>query len=140
MPVSPNITQTAGDNQHVESHHRYDCEWNQVLHTYLLNRFDNLVIFPAQRICLLLCKNCCAEKQLFFNAMHLYEVRPRKDHRGVDLISDALPFGRLWYGEPNAASNAIGYAMHSSRSHDAVIRVCGGAGNVIETHEHKGEL
>ena len=34
--------------------------------------------------------------------MHLYEVRPRKDCRGVDLISDALPFGRLWYGEPNA--------------------------------------
>jgi hypothetical protein len=28
---------------------------------------------------------------------HVYEVRPRKDHRGVDLISDALPFGRLWY-------------------------------------------
>jgi hypothetical protein len=26
----------------------------------------------------------------------LYEVRPRKDKRGVDLISDALPFGRLW--------------------------------------------
>ena len=25
--------------------------------------------------------------------MHLYEVRPRQDHRGVDLISDALPFG-----------------------------------------------
>jgi hypothetical protein len=24
-----------------------------------------------------------------------YEVRPRKDRRGVDLISDALPFGRL---------------------------------------------
>jgi hypothetical protein len=23
---------------------------------------------------------------------------PRKDKRGVDLISDALPFGRLWYG------------------------------------------
>ena len=32
--------------------------------------------------------------------MHVYEVRPRKDKRGVDLISDALPFGRLWYGEP----------------------------------------
>jgi len=28
--------------------------------------------------------------------MHVYEVRPRKDKRGVDLISDALPFGRLW--------------------------------------------
>ncbi len=26
---------------------------------------------------------------------HTYEVRPRKDHRGVDLISDVLPFGRL---------------------------------------------
>jgi hypothetical protein len=29
---------------------------------------------------------------------HVYEVRPHKDHRVVDLISDALPFGRLWYG------------------------------------------
>jgi len=26
----------------------------------------------------------------------------------VELISAALPFGRLWYGEPNAISNAIG--------------------------------
>ena len=40
--------------------------------------------------------------------MHIYEVRPRKDRRGFDLISDALPFGRLWYGEPNAITNAIG--------------------------------
>jgi hypothetical protein len=31
--------------------------------------------------------------------MHVYEVRPREDHRGVDLISDALPFGRLGYEE-----------------------------------------
>jgi hypothetical protein len=31
---------------------------------------------------------------------HVYEVRPRKDKRGVDLISDVLSFGRLWYGEP----------------------------------------
>jgi hypothetical protein len=48
--------------------------------------------------------------------MHVYEVRPRKDKRGVDLISDALPFGRLPYVEPNAL------------------------GNVIETHEHEGEF
>jgi hypothetical protein len=27
--------------------------------------------------------------------MHVYEVRARKDHGGVDLISDALPFCRL---------------------------------------------
>ncbi|HEY2626498.1 MAG TPA: hypothetical protein VGI41_07095 [Candidatus Udaeobacter sp.] len=46
---------------------------------------------------------------------HIYEVRPRKDKRGVDLISDALPFGRLWYAGPNAVSNAIGYAKHRSR-------------------------
>jgi hypothetical protein len=52
-----------------------------------------------------------------------YDVRPRKDHRGVDLISDALPFGRLWYDGPNAASNAIGYASQYCRSHGAVIRV-----------------
>jgi hypothetical protein len=26
---------------------------------------------------------------------HIYEVCPRKDKRGVDLISDALPFGAL---------------------------------------------
>ena len=67
---------------------------------------------------------------------HVYELRPRKDKRGVDLISDVLPFGRLWYGEPNAIANAIGYAKHYSRSHDAVICVYDDAGNVIETHEH----
>ena len=70
--------------------------------------------------------------------MHVYEVRPRKDRRGFDLLSDALAFGRLWYDGPNALSNAIGYAMHDSRSHNAVIRVCDAAGNVIETHEHSG--
>jgi hypothetical protein len=70
--------------------------------------------------------------------LHTYEIRPRKDHRGVDLISDALPFGRLWYGGPEAISNAIGYAEHYSRSHHAVIRVYDEAGSVIETHEHKG--
>jgi len=32
------------------------------------------------------------------------------------------------------------YAMHSSRSHDAVIRVYDDAGNVIATHEHKGDF
>jgi hypothetical protein len=53
---------------------------------------------------------------------HVYEIRPRKDHRGVDLISAVLPFGKLWYIEPNAVSNAVGYAKFFSRSHDAVIR------------------
>src|SRR2546422_11539872 len=71
---------------------------------------------------------------------HAYEVRPRKDKRGFDLISDVLPFGRLWYGEPNAISNAVDYAKFYSRSHDAVIRVFDAADNVIETHEHAGDF
>jgi hypothetical protein len=54
-------------------------------------------------------------------------------------ISNALPFGRLWYGEPNAISNAIDCAKFRSRAHDAVIRVYDEAGNVIKTHEHAGE-
>ena len=48
-----------------------------------------------------------------------------------------LPFGRLWYDTPD---NAIRYAMHNSRLHDAVIRVYDDAGNSIEMHEHKGDF
>jgi hypothetical protein len=65
------------------------------------------------------------------SSQHVYEVRPRKDQRGVDLISDVLPFGRLWYGEPNAISNAIGYAKFYSRSRDALIRVYDATGKKI---------
>jgi hypothetical protein len=61
--------------------------------------------------------------------MHICELRLRKDHRSVDLISDAPPFGRLWYPKPDDAK-------FFSRSHDAVIRVHDEAANVIETHEH----
>jgi hypothetical protein len=71
---------------------------------------------------------------------HVYEVRPRNDHRGVDLISDALPFGRLWYAEPDAVNNAIGYAKSYSRSHEAVIRVYDPAGKLIEVRRHKGDF
>jgi hypothetical protein len=71
---------------------------------------------------------------------HVYEIRPRKDHRGFDLLSDVLPFGGLWYGEPNAVANAIGYTMHCSRSHNSVIRVYDAAGNVIKTEEHAGKF
>jgi hypothetical protein len=41
---------------------------------------------------------------------------------------------------PDAVANAIRYAEHRSRSHDAVIRVYDAAGNVIETHEHIGNF
>jgi hypothetical protein len=49
-------------------------------------------------------------------SVRVYEVRPRKDHRGVD------------------------YAKFRSRSPDAVIRVCDEPGNVTEAHEHAGEF
>jgi hypothetical protein len=74
------------------------------------------------------------------SSQHACEIRPRKDQRGADLISDALPFGRLWYDGPSAVTNAIGYAMHDSRSHEAVIRVYNAAGNLIEKHKHAGDF
>jgi hypothetical protein len=63
--------------------------------------------------------------------------RPRKDRRGFDLVSDALPFSRLWYTKPE---DAVSDAQFFGRSHDAVIRVYDVAGNVIETHEHTGDF
>ena len=64
------------------------------------------------------------------HSVHGYEVRPRKDKRGFDLISDALPFSALWYTK---VEDAIDYAKFFSRSHDAVIRVYGESGNVSIT-------
>jgi hypothetical protein len=42
---------------------------------------------------------------------HVYEIRRPKDRRGVDLISDALPFVKLWYAEPNTISYAQSMAV-----------------------------
>lgn len=42
---------------------------------------------------------------------------------------------RLYFDEPNSASNAIGYAKHRSRPHDTMIRVYDDAPeNMIERH------
>jgi hypothetical protein len=68
---------------------------------------------------------------------HVYEIRPRKDKRGFDLISDALPFGRLWYLK---VADAIAYAKHRNRAHDAVIHIYDEAGKEIEIHRHKGDF
>jgi hypothetical protein len=48
-----------------------------------------------------------------------------------------LPFGRLLYLE---VREAVAYAKFYSRSQDARIRVYDAAGNVIETHEHRGDI
>jgi hypothetical protein len=73
-------------------------------------------------------------------SVHVYEIRPRADKHGFDLISDALPYSPLWYRGSNAIRDAIEHATHRSRSHDAMIRVYDAAGNVIETHEHAGDF
>ena len=46
---------------------------------------------------------------------HIYQIRPRKDHRGVDLMSAELPVTAA-----NATTNAVDYAKFYSRSQDAV--------------------
>ena len=41
-----------------------------------------------------------AGRGVITSSQHVYEVRPRKDHRGVDLISDVLPGSvllRCWF-------------------------------------------
>jgi hypothetical protein len=49
----------------------------------------------------------------------------------------AAAVGRLWYSE---VPHTISKADFCSRSHDPVIRVYDAVGDVIATHEHKGEF
>ena len=70
----------------------------------------------------------------------VYEIRPRADNHGVDLVGDALPYSPIWYRGPKAITDAIDYAKFRSQSRFAVIRVYDEAGNVLETLEHKGDF
>ncbi|SRR6266487_4494380 len=70
----------------------------------------------------------------------VYEIRPRADKDGVDLVSHALPYSPMWYRGPTAITDAIDHAKFFSRSHDAVIHVYDDADNVIETQEHAGNF
>jgi hypothetical protein len=45
----------------------------------------------------------------------------RKEHRDVDRISGVLALGRLWYSDPDAIIDAVGYAKFHGRSHNSVI-------------------
>jgi hypothetical protein len=75
-------------------------------------------------------------------AQDVYEIRPRNDRDGFDLISDCLRRGPIWYAGPDAVRNAISFAKYTSRSRSrwAIIRVFDDAGNVIQTHEHTGDF
>ena len=58
-------------------------------------------------------------------AADVYEIRPRKDGDGFDLISDQLRHGPIWYSGPDAVRRAVAYAKFRSlsRSRRAIIRV-----------------
>jgi hypothetical protein len=70
-------------------------------------------------------------------AQDVYEIRPRKDRNGFDLISDRLRRGPIWYAGPDAVRNAVAFAKYRSlsRSRWVIIRVYNEAGKVTETHE-----
>ena len=68
-------------------------------------------------------------------AQDVYEIRPRKERDGFDLISDRLRRGPIWYAGPDAVRYAVAYAKYLSRSHRSMIRVFNEEGNVTETHE-----
>ena len=65
-----------------------------------------------------------------------YEVRPRKDREGFDLISNLFRYGPIWYAGPDAVRNAIAYAKYRShfRSQRADIRVLDDCGTVVQMH------
>jgi hypothetical protein len=60
----------------------------------------------------------------------VYEIRPRANKHGVDLVSDALPYSPMWYRGSKAIRDAIDHAKFYSRSHSAVIRVLDSKGNL----------
>ena len=70
-------------------------------------------------------------------AQDVYEIRPRQDRNGFDLISDRLRRGPIWYAGPDAVRNAVAFAKYRSlsRSRWAIIRVYNEAGKVTEIHE-----
>ena len=66
-----------------------------------------------------------------------YEVRPRKDRDGFDLINKLFRYGPIWYAGPDAIRNAIAYAKYRShsRSQRAIIHVLDDSGAVVQMHK-----
>jgi hypothetical protein len=67
----------------------------------------------------------------------IFTKSDRVKTNGFDLISEALPFGRLWYQDANAA---VGYAQIYSRSHRDEVRVFDAAGAVLTTESWAGDF
>jgi hypothetical protein len=81
------------------------------------------------------------QQRILIQCFNRFSGNHSKKFSKMYLGTRASHFGvRARVSEPNAISHAVGYAKHRSRSHDAVIRVYNDAGNMIETHEPKGEF
>ena len=67
----------------------------------------------------------------------VYEIRPREDSEGFDLVSHLFRYGPIWYAGPDAVRNAIAYAKFRShsRSQRAIIRVLDDSGAVVQMHQ-----
>ena len=68
-------------------------------------------------------------------SQHVYEIRPREDCRGFNLIGDCLPLGMLWFEGSEAIRDAIRYARFFSSSNLATIRIFDQSGTVVEAIE-----
>jgi len=69
------------------------------------------------------------------SSQHVYEIRPRKDRRGLDLISERLPLGVLSFEGRDAIEDAANYARSFSYSHPVIIRVFDESGTFAVTLE-----
>jgi hypothetical protein len=80
---------------------------------------------------------CTQQSSLGLPTDHdIYEVRPRKDRDGIELISNVFRYGPIWYAGPDAVRYAIAYAKYRShsRSQRAIIRVLDDSGAVVQMH------
>jgi len=66
------------------------------------------------------------------SSQHVYEIRARKDRRGIDLIGERLPLGVFWFEGPDAIDNAVNYARSVSYPHPAIIRVLNESGDALD--------
>ena len=69
------------------------------------------------------------------SSQHVYEIRPRKDRRGLDLISERLPLGVLWFEGADANEDAVNYARAFSYPRPVIIRVFDESGTFAVTLE-----
>src|SRR5260370_39492235 len=79
--------------------------------------FNNFVLFDRVHLPIIGKRAAVVEEDLLSvrESVRARSARIRSNQRRAAI--------RMWYAEPNAISNAIGYAKFYSRSHDAGIRV-----------------